>query len=162
MTTEQQHQSALSLLHDGAERLQGAATTVLPDIHNALANLPPNQAGLQIASVKALRQLLALDSAIGSIAASTLGPTCRSVRAILFDETAETNWSLGWHQDRTISVVERVEVDGFGPWTVKRNLHHVAPPFDLLTGMVTLRVHLDDVPSINAPLLIAPSGPRAR
>ena len=33
---------------------------------------------------------------------------------------------------------------------------HVAPPFDLLTRMVTLRAHLDDVPATNAPLLIAP------
>lgn len=33
---------------------------------------------------------------------------------------------------------------------------HVAPPFDLLKRMVTLRVHLDDVPPTNAPLLIAP------
>jgi ectoine hydroxylase-related dioxygenase (phytanoyl-CoA dioxygenase family) len=33
---------------------------------------------------------------------------------------------------------------------------HVAPPFDLLARMVTLRAHLDDVPATNAPLLIAP------
>jgi hypothetical protein len=34
-------------------------------------------------------------------------------------------------------------------------MHHVAPPFDILSRMVTLRVHLDDVPRTNAPLLIA-------
>jgi hypothetical protein len=156
MTTEQQDQSALSFLRDGAARHEGAATAVLPDMRNALTNLPPNQAGLRIAGVDVLRQLLVPDGAIGSIAAGTLGPNSQAVRAILFDKTAETNWSLGWHQDRTISVVERVEVDGFGPWTVKREMHHVVPPFDLLAGMVTLRVHLDDVPSTNAPLLIAP------
>jgi ectoine hydroxylase-related dioxygenase (phytanoyl-CoA dioxygenase family) len=33
---------------------------------------------------------------------------------------------------------------------------HVAPPFEILASMVTLRVHLDDVPHSNAPLLIAP------
>jgi ectoine hydroxylase-related dioxygenase (phytanoyl-CoA dioxygenase family) len=33
---------------------------------------------------------------------------------------------------------------------------HVEPPFDLLAGMVTVRVHLDAVPLSNAPLLIAP------
>jgi ectoine hydroxylase-related dioxygenase (phytanoyl-CoA dioxygenase family) len=33
---------------------------------------------------------------------------------------------------------------------------HVAPPFDLLAGMVTVRVHLDAVPETNAPLLVAP------
>jgi ectoine hydroxylase-related dioxygenase (phytanoyl-CoA dioxygenase family) len=75
--------------------------------------------------------------------------------AILFDKTGKTNWSLGWHQDRTIVVRERVDTPGFGPWTVKSGLLHVAPPADVLAAMVTLRVHLDPVSSTNAPLLIA-------
>ncbi len=33
---------------------------------------------------------------------------------------------------------------------------HVEPPFELLAGMVTVRVHLDAVPFTNAPLLVAP------
>ena len=33
---------------------------------------------------------------------------------------------------------------------------HVAPPFEVLAAMATLRVHLDPVPATNAPLLIAP------
>lgn len=45
---------------------------------------------------------------------------------------------------------------GFGPWTIKSGMHHVAPPFALLARMITLRVHLDDVTPDNAPLLIAP------
>ena len=45
---------------------------------------------------------------------------------------------------------------GYGPWTVKSGMQHVAPPFDLLSRMVTLRVHLDDVPEDNAPLMIVP------
>ena len=52
-------------------------------------------------------------------------------------------------------VRERREVDGFGPWTVKQGLQHVAPPFALLEAMVTLRVHIDPVPVDNAPLLVA-------
>jgi hypothetical protein len=50
--------------------------------------------------------------------------------------------------------MERVDVEGFGPWTVKSGLLHVAPLFDLLAGMLTLRVHLDPVPETNAPLLV--------
>jgi len=34
-------------------------------------------------------------------------------------------------------------------------MHHVAPPFELLERMVTVRAHIDDVPATNAPLLIA-------
>lgn len=58
------------------------------------------------------------------------------MRAVLFDKTAITNWALAWHQDRTICVRERVAVEGFGPWTIKRGMHHVAPPFNLLAAMI--------------------------
>ena len=82
------------------------------------------------------------------------------MRAVLFDKTAATNWALGWHQDRTVAVTERRDVPGFGPWTAKGGLLHVAPPFEVLSGMVTLRVHLDPVPLTNAPLLVAPGSHR--
>ena len=49
------------------------------------------------------------------VAASILGPECLPVRAILFDKNADQNWSLGWHQDRTIAVRQRIDIDGFGP-----------------------------------------------
>lgn len=35
-----------------------------------------------------------------------------------------------------------------------------APPFELLGGMLTLRVHLDPVPETNAPLLATPGSRR--
>jgi ectoine hydroxylase-related dioxygenase (phytanoyl-CoA dioxygenase family) len=145
----------LSLACEGAERHAGAAVTVLPSLTNALAHLPPNVAGLRIAGIAALQPLLAADGPIGTIAAAALGPGCRPVRAILFDKTPVMNWSLAWHQDRTISVAERVDVDGFGPWTLKHGMPHVSPPYELLARMVTVRVHLDDVPATNAPLLVA-------
>jgi ectoine hydroxylase-related dioxygenase (phytanoyl-CoA dioxygenase family) len=84
----------------------------------------------------------------------------RPVRAIFFDKTSEINWTLGWHQDRVIVVRERIDVDGFGPWTRKHGSFHVAPPFEVLAAMTTLRLHLDDVPPSNAPLLIAPGSHR--
>ncbi len=100
--------------------------------------------------------MLARDGCIGNVAASVLGASSKPVRAILFNKSSETNWALAWHQDRTICVKERREARGFGPWTIKRGMVHVAPPFDLLSRMVTLRAHLDDVPATNAPLLFAP------
>jgi ectoine hydroxylase-related dioxygenase (phytanoyl-CoA dioxygenase family) len=79
---------------------------------------------------------------------------------VLFDKSEASNWALPWHQDRTIAVAERKDVEGFGPWTVKSGMHHVEPPPDLLARMITVRVHLDAVPSTNAPLLVAPSSHR--
>jgi hypothetical protein len=160
MRPAQHDKPALHFERDGAELSAGAAAIALAALRNALAPLPSDRAGVRINGVDALRPLLAVDGPIGSIAAATLGPDSRAVRAILFDKTPEMNWSLGWHQDRTISVVKRVDVDGFGPWTRKQGMIHVAPPFELLHTMVTLRVHLDDVPATNAPLLIAPGAHR--
>jgi hypothetical protein len=75
-----------------------------------------------------------------------LVPTVFPFAQILFDKNADQNWSLGWHQDRTIAVRQRIDIDGFGPWSVKSGMVHVGPPFDLLASMVTVRVHLDAVP----------------
>ncbi|RVU02206.1 phytanoyl-CoA dioxygenase [Novosphingobium umbonatum] len=151
---------SLQLAEHGAQLFRGAALANLPDLRAVLAQLPPDQAGIRIHGVEALRPYLAPTGAIGAIACSAIGTLAKPVRAILFDKSATTNWSLGWHQDRTICVRERIEVAGFGPWSIKAGLHHVAPPFELLSRMVTLRVHLDNVPATNAPLLIAPGSHR--
>ena len=117
-------------LRDGVALAAGAVVDGLEAIRAAVAELPMERAG------------------------------CRAVRAVLFDKTQETNWGLAWHQDRTLCVVQRLDVEGFGPWSVKSGLSHVAPPFEVLAGMVTVRVHLDDVPVGNAPLLVAPGSRR--
>ena len=140
----------------GAIRLDGAARALLPEMESILGALPSDEAGLRLFGVPGLAPLLAANGALGSIASDVLGPQVKAVRALLFNKTASTNWSLAWHQDRTICVRERREVDAFGPWTTKQGQVHVAPPFELLARMATLRIHLDDVPENNAPLLIAP------
>lgn len=55
---------------------------------------------------------------------------------------------------------KRYDLDGYGPWTVKAGMTRVEPPFTLLDSMLTMRVHLDDVPETNAPLLVAPGSHR--
>ena len=141
---------------EGAQFFQGVLKPFMAALEEALAHLPHNEVGIRLHGVEALRPLLAPAGCIGAVAASALGKNAKPVRAILFNKSAEANWSLAWHQDRTICVKKKREVAGFGPWTVKSGMLHVAPPFDLLTRMVTLRAHLDDVPAGNAPLLIAP------
>lgn len=130
---------------DGAELRSGVAD--VEALESVLGELSP-EAGLRLHGVPGLEALLRDDS-IG-----------RPVRAIFFDKTRESNWSLDWHQDRVIAVKHRVETPGFGPWTVKAGLHHVAPPIGLLARMVTLRIHLDEVTHENAPLIIAPGSHR--
>jgi hypothetical protein len=161
MTTELSPSEASTFANDGALRLR--ALLGAPDLtalEDAIADLPPDHAGIRLRGRPALTSSLVSPGPVWQAAASVLGDAARPVRAILFDKTARANWGLPWHQDRTIVVTDRVEVDGFGPWTVKRGLLHVAPPFEVLAAMLTLRVHLDAVPDSNAPLLIAPGSHR--
>ncbi len=154
------HNDVLTIGDHGAQCHRGAAVGDLDRLRAILSHLPEDHAGIRITSIRDLYPLLAPQGRIGSVAADILGQGSRAVRAVLFDKTATTNWALGWHQDRTIVVRQRINMDGFGPWTTKRDMQHVAPPFGLLQRMVTLRVHLDDVPASNAPLLIAPGSHR--
>lgn len=147
---------SLTLDRDGAELWEGAATGHLFAITQAVESQPADHAGIRLTGITALTDLLDSRGVIGALVVRHLGPGTRPVRVILFDKSTATNWALGWHQDRTIVVRNRVEVSGFGPWTTKAGLLHVAPPIDLLERMMTIRIHLDRVPETNAPLLIAP------
>lgn len=66
------------------------------------------------------------------------------VRHIFFDKTPENNWLVTWHQDKTIALSGKADIEGWGPWSVKDGTHHVQPPLDVLNNMVTFRIHLDD------------------
>jgi hypothetical protein len=151
----------LELESDGARLIRSALNpATLAQIEAILADQPSDQAGIRLFGLERLRPFLEPTGAVGALAVPSLRFAPLPVRAILFDKSAETNWSLAWHQDRVIAVRERVDVEGFGPWTRKQGTLHVAPPFDVLAQMITLRLHLDDVPSTNAPLLIAPGSHR--
>lgn len=132
----------------------------MAELERLLADQPRDVAGVRQFGLEGLRPILNADGPVGRLAAEVLGPAARPVRAILFDKTAAANWALPWHQDRVIAVRERIEVEGFGPWSRKHGAVHVAPPFPLLARMLTLRVHLDPVPETNAPLLVAPGSHR--
>ncbi len=83
-------------------------------------------------------------------------PGAVAVRAILFDKTGDANWTVPWHQDRSIAVARRLDLPGFGPWSVKAGVVHVQPPADLLRAMVTLRFSLDPCGLDNGPLRVIP------
>jgi hypothetical protein len=106
--------------------------------------------------LKGIAELIDTRGPIGSIAAELLGSRAKPVRSLLLEKSEAANWRLGWHQDRTIAVEERVEMQGFGPWSIKAGQMHVEPPHEITARMVTLRVHVDEVDEHNAPLEILP------
>jgi ectoine hydroxylase-related dioxygenase (phytanoyl-CoA dioxygenase family) len=78
------------------------------------------------------------------------------VKSIYFDKPESSNWFVAYHQDLTISVKERHEIHGFGPWTVKQQQFSVQPPVEILRQNFTVRIHLDETDSSNGALRIIP------
>ena len=111
--------------------------------------------GTRLRGSDILTEVLSTTGSVGALTTRLTSPAARPVRAVMFDKTPEANWAVAWHQDRTLPVAKRVEVEGFGPWSTKDGLLHVAPPFEILARMVTLRIHLDPVDTANAPLRAA-------
>lgn len=141
---------------DGLMHFPSACTLEQADeVKAMLAHISPNSAGSRLFGIAGLGKILSSAGCIGRYPARLRGKTAFPVRAIYFDKNQSNNWGLGWHQDRTIAVKRRVETKGYGPWTIKSGLQHVAPPIEVLEHMLTVRFHLDDVSSDNAPLLAA-------
>ena len=97
---------------------------------------------------------------VASVVMSALGTPGRLVRSILFDKVPGANWKVSWHQDLTIAVSERRDVEGYGPWSLKDGVASVQPPVPILDGMVTVRVHLDDCGPENGPIRVIPGSHR--
>jgi hypothetical protein len=104
---------------------------------------------------------VATSGPLWQLSTSVLGSGCAPVRAILFDKTPGANWKVSWHQDLTIAVRRRVDVPGYGPWSVKAGVVHVQPPVAVLERMLTLRLHLDDCGADNGPVRVLPGSHRA-
>lgn len=78
------------------------------------------------------------------------------VKSIYFDKPPGSNWYVAYHQDLTISVNQKTEIPGFGPWTVKQNQFAVQPPLSVLENSFTIRIHLDDTDEQNGALKVIP------
>ncbi len=78
------------------------------------------------------------------------------VKSIYFDKPETSNWYVAYHQDLTISVDQKLELENFGPWTTKQNQFAVQPPLDILENIYTIRIHLDDADENNGALKVVP------
>ena len=84
------------------------------------------------------------------------GETFFVVKSIYFDKPEKSNWYVAYHQDLTISVDKRVELEGFGPWTTKPGQFAVQPPLSILRRNFTVRIHLDNTNGSNGALKVIP------
>lgn len=91
-----------------------------------------------------------------SFLSGLLGKGYAVIKSIYFDKPGHSNWFVSYHQDLTISVDEKVSLEGFENWTMKQNGFAVQPPVSLLEDNFTVRIHLDDTNEFNGALRVVP------
>jgi hypothetical protein len=79
-------------------------------------------------------QALIFTTRLNPIIAEYFGSDYFVVKSIYFDKPEHSNWFVAWHQDLTISVDKKVEVPGFGHWTIKQDQYAVQPPLSIFVG----------------------------
>jgi len=77
-----------------------------------------------------------------------------NVKSIYFDKPERSNWFVAWHQDLTIAVSNKADIEGYGPWTKKLDQFAVQPPLVVLQDNFTIRIHLDDTDEHNGALKV--------
>lgn len=98
---------------------------------------------------------------LAQVLRSLTGRDLVAVAARLLDSARTSEASTQWHQDRVVAVRERLDVDGYGPWTTHVGISHVEPPESVLDQMLVIQVHLDDVAADGHALRILPGTHRA-
>jgi ectoine hydroxylase-related dioxygenase (phytanoyl-CoA dioxygenase family) len=91
-----------------------------------------------------------------SIASRILESTAHPHSATLLDKSPQANWLVAWHQDTALPMRERCDAPGWGPWSEKGGVLYAHAPARALSGIVALRVHLDDSTHGNGPLRVIP------
>lgn len=77
-------------------------------------------------------------------------------KAIYFDKPRESNWFVAYHQDLSISVNKKTDIQNYSNWTFKKGLYGVQPPIQILQDTITIRIHLDKTTKENGALKVIP------
>lgn len=97
---------------------------------------------------------------LGAYLWSVIGRDLVAVKATLFDGTGPSSRRVQWHQDRAITVRERHEVAGYGPWNSRAGLIQVEPPTQILSQMLAVRIYLDGTGPDDGSLRVVPGSHR--
>jgi ectoine hydroxylase-related dioxygenase (phytanoyl-CoA dioxygenase family) len=90
------------------------------------------------------------------LAREVLGSEAFPFRATLFDKSPTANWLVVWHQDTALPLQGRVELAGWGPWSIKDGIDYAHAPSAALSQVLALRVSCDDSTMENGPLRVLP------
>ena len=149
-----------SFSNEGMEIRQGVLTSA--ELAAVKADISLQSDKLQTYGIRNLEKkftsiaTLANSPRVLSIATELLNKPVKLVRAIFFDKTPQSNWLVSWHQDKTVTLNQRHDLSGWGPWSLKDGVCHVQPPVAVLNEMVTIRLHIDDCDEHNGCLQVMP------
>lgn len=165
-----ERKTVTSQIEDDGYAVQEGFLTELEvgELIDAIERHQDGQSLLRNGRIFAMRNLLDLPgiseladlAKVRELAEAVLGEKAFAVRGILFDKIAEANWKVPWHQDVTIAVRAREDVEGFGPWSTKAGILHVQPPAQVLERMISIRLHLDSCDESNGALHVIPGSHR--
>ncbi|MGV0831169.1 phytanoyl-CoA dioxygenase family protein [Empedobacter brevis] len=99
-------------------------------------------------------QKLIFNPKLNEIIEKLFGQNYFVVKSIYFDKPETSNWYVSYHQDLTISVDQKIELENFSPWTIKQNQFAVQPPIEILENIFTIRIHLDETDENNGALRV--------
>jgi len=149
--------TVLAAIYTAAEMEAISATILQAESTNATFRKSADLFAIRqfLQEVPAVKELV-LNENLKSVIQQYIGENYFVVKSIYFDKPATSNWFVAYHQDLTISVDTKCDMNGFGPWTVKQNQFAVQPPLTYLENNFTIRIHLDDTDEHNGALHVIP------
>jgi ectoine hydroxylase-related dioxygenase (phytanoyl-CoA dioxygenase family) len=132
--------------------------TALNLLHEELARtaLQRSRAGIRQALHLNSARTIANLSALAEVSRTVLGPGAVAYRATLFEKSPVANGLVVWHQDTALPLREKLEVPGWGPWSVKEGVIYAHATGKALSQALAVRVHLDESTIDNSPLRVLP------
>jgi hypothetical protein len=130
--------------------------TLVHEIEKLAADAERKGAGVRNLLVSSQPIRIFAEVGLAGILSNILGVQPYPVRAILFEKSSDANWYVRWHQDRTIPVAKREEMEGFTAWSEKDGVIHCYPPADVLESMVAARIHIDSADATNGAIQFIP------
>ena len=84
-----------------------------------------------------------------------------AVQCTFFNKSSDNNWSVAYHQDRSIPVASNESAIDWPGWSQKEGMTFVQGTDELLAQMLAVRLHVDDCTERNGPLRVFPDSHRA-
>jgi hypothetical protein len=119
-------------------------------------NLGRGRAGMRNALQNPFFAAFARAPRLLSVANDVLGAEAFPFRARCSTSLRIPIGALRGIKTEALPLRERLEIEGWGPWSVKHGITYALAPSEAMSKVIALRVHLDDSIASNGPLRVCP------